>query len=82
MIAVTEKKIYYSSFMGHFKVGYDDLRNNLLNKEEASQQTRGCDEERFMKMLAATMRKEGGWTNVIMVLTPVSDKNALVKKIE
>ena len=45
MIAVTEKKIYYSSFVGHFKVGYDDLRNNLLNKEEASQQTRGCDEE-------------------------------------
>ena len=60
--------------MGHFKVGYDDLRNNLLNKEDASQQTRGCDEERFMKKLAATMRKEGGWTNVIMVLTPVSDK--------
>ena len=48
--------------MGHFKVGYDDLRNNLVNKEEASQQARGCDEERVMKMLAATMRKEGGWT--------------------
>ena len=44
--------------MGHFSADDDDVRNNLLNKKEVSQQTRGCDEERFMKMLAATMRKK------------------------
>ena len=34
------EKIYYLSFMGHLNTGADDVRNNLLNKSEASQQTR------------------------------------------
>ena len=68
--------------MGHFKVGYDDLRNNLLNKEEASQQTRGCDEEIHENAGGNNVKRRRLDTNVIMVLTPVSDKNALVKKIE
>ena len=29
--------------MGHFRADDDDVRNNLLNKKEVSQQTRGCE---------------------------------------
>ena len=38
-----EKDILLQVFMGHFRADDDDVRNNLLNKTEVSQQTRGCE---------------------------------------